>query len=71
MSMSTAAFEDEFFHDPMHRMRWNAFLNKKKALIQIPLEEVISNVKKFAAPLFDENSEWEIWNPQNRMWEND
>ena len=70
MSMSTAAFGDEFVQDPMHRTRWNAFLKKKRALVQISLEETISGVKAFAEPLLeDTNTYASKWNPENRVWE--
>jgi len=70
MSMSTAAFDDEFVRDPLHRTRWNAFLKKKKALVQISLEETILGVKTFAEPLLkDINTDVSKWNPENRVWE--
>lgn len=70
ISMSTAAFGEEFIHDPLHRTRWKSFLKKKKAMIQVSLEDVISGVKVFAAPLFDDDcGDRSKWNPDNRMWE--
>lgn len=70
MSMSTAAFGDEFVQDSLHRTRWNAFLKKKKALVQISLEETILGVKTFAEPLLeDTNTDACKWNPENRVWE--
>lgn len=70
MSMSTAAFSEEFIHDPLHRTRWKSFLKKKKAMVQLSLEEVISSVRIFAAPLLNvENSDSSKWNPESRMWE--
>ena len=70
MSMSTAAFSEEFIHDPLHRTRWKSFLKKKKAMVQLSLEEVISSVRIFAAPLLNvDNSDSSKWNPESRMWE--
>lgn len=70
MSMDTAAFGDEFVQDPLHRTRWNAFLKKKKALVQISLEEAISGVKAFAKPMLEDiNTNVSKWNPESRMWE--
>lgn len=70
LSMSTAAFGEEFIHDPLHQTRWKSFLKKKKAMIQIPLENAISGVKTFAAPLLDVDSgAVSKWNPKIRKWE--
>ncbi|WP_418747165.1 hypothetical protein [Frisingicoccus sp.] len=70
MSMGTAAFGEEFIHDPLHQTRWKFFMKKKKAMIQVSLENAISGVKVFAAPLLDVDSEiWSKWNPERRMWE--
>ena len=70
MSMSTTAFGEEFTHDALHQTRWNSFLKKKKAMVQISLEEVISGVRMFATPLLTADSNVRIsWNPESRMWE--
>ena len=45
-------------------------MKKKKAMIQVSLENAISGVKVFAASLLDVDSEiWSKWNPERRMWE--
>lgn len=70
MSMSTAAFQEEFIHDPLHQTRWKSFLKKKKALIQISLEDVMSGVDTFARPLLDSDDDNKHrWNPKSRRWE--
>ena len=51
-------------------MRWKSFLKKKKAMIQISLEEAIAGIKVFAAPLFDVDSGARSkWNPEIKMRE--
>ena len=70
ISMSTAAFSKEFVHDPLHQTRWKSFLKKKKAIIQISLEEAMQSVRMFAEPLLNiDNSDISKWNPESRMWE--
>ncbi len=51
MTMDSAAFGDEFLNDPMHQTRWKAFLKKKKALIQVPMDEAMAHIKLFVRPL--------------------
>lgn len=68
--MFTAAFGEEFTHDPLHQTRWKSFLKKKKAMVQISLEDVILGVKSFAAPLLDaDSSAGGKWNPKSRSWQ--
>ena len=70
MSMSTAAFSEEFVHDPLHQTRWKSFLKKKKAMVQISLEDVIAGVRMFTAPLLNiDSGVRRRWNPESRMWE--
>lgn len=70
MFMSTAAFSEEFVHDPLHQTRWKSFLKKKKAMVQISLEDVISGVRMFTAPQLNIDSGVRSrWNPESRMWE--
>ena len=39
-------------------------------MVQLSLEEVISSVRIFAAPLLNvDNSDSSKWNPESRMWE--
>lgn len=68
MTMDTAAFENEFLVDPMHQTRWKAFLKKKKALIQVSIEDALSWIKVFARPLL-EGTVKTRWNPEKGSWE--
>lgn len=68
LTMETSAFKDEFMNDPMHQTRWNSFLKKKKALINISMEDVIDRIKEFARPLIEGLTK-EKWNPERGMWE--
>lgn len=45
------AFEDEFAASEIHQSRWNAFLHKKKALVNVELVEVISLLRRFLLPI--------------------
>lgn len=67
---AVVAFGDEFVNDPLHQRRWNAFLKKKRALVQVSLDEVIERIKVFAQPLLEETtSEIANWNPVASRWE--
>lgn len=67
MNMGCAAFTDEFLSDPIHKTRWDSFLKKKKALIQVSLVYVIDRIKTFARPLF-ENNNMNEWDPKKGCW---
>lgn len=67
MTLDVAAFTNEFINDPMHQNRWNAFLKKKRALIQLPLDEVIEHIKTFIRPIF-ECSQVTKWSPEEGRW---
>lgn len=68
MTMDSAAFSDEVLNDPMHQTRWKAFLNKKKALIQVSLPDVMDWIKAFVHPLLD-GTKKARWNPEKGIWE--
>lgn len=68
MTMDSAAFGDEFLNDQMHQTRWNSFLKKKKALIQVPMTDMMVRVKEFVCPLL-EGAVKAKWNPENGIWE--
>ena len=68
MTMDSAAFGDEFLNDPMHQTRWNSFLKKKKALIQVSMTDMMVRVKEFVCPLL-EGAVKAKWNPENGIWE--
>ena len=42
ITMDTAVFSDEFLNDPVHQKRWNAFVKKKKAILQVPMNEAFN-----------------------------
>lgn len=70
MSMDSAAFGDEFLNDPMHQARWKSFLKKKKALIQISMNEAMDRIKTFVRPLLDDTAAGGTnWNPDIGCWE--
>ena len=68
MTMDSAAFGDEFLNDPMHQTRWNAFLKKKKALIQVSMSDAMDWIKEFIRPLLD-GTEKTKWNHEKSIWE--
>jgi len=69
MTMATSVFGSSFVNDKVHKSRWNAFLKKKRALIQISFEDAITVVKKFAEPLLEANHKgWNNWDPEAKVW---
>lgn len=69
LTMNSAVFSDEFINDPMHQTRWNAFLKKKKALIQISLSDTMTWIKAFVSPLLKETHKKLLsWDPENGYW---
>ena len=68
ITMDSAAFKDEFLNDHMHQIRWNNFLKKKKALIQVPMFEMMDWIKIFVSPLL-EGIDKTKWNPEKGIWE--
>ena len=68
MNINTAAFTDEFLNDSMHQKRWASFLKKKKAIIQVPMDEAIRQIKLFTRPLFAEDVSLKMWSPEDSCW---
>ena len=68
MTMDSAAFGDEFLNDPMHQTRWNSFLKKKKALIQVSMTDMMDRVKEFVRPVLEGTAKAK-WNPEKGIWE--
>ena len=69
MTMNSAALGDEFLNDPMHQTRWKSFLKKKKALIQVPMDEAIARIKVFVRPLLEDVSLGVTsWEPDTGNW---
>ncbi len=53
MNADSAAFGDEFLNNLMLQTRWNSFLKKKKALIQVSMADMMVRVKVFVRPLLE------------------
>ncbi len=69
MTMDTAAFGDEFLHDPLHQTRWNSFLKKKKAMIPVSMSEAMTRIKVFVTPLLIQPAEPVVeWDPHDGCW---
>ncbi len=68
ITLDTAAFKDEFVNDPIHQSRWKAFLKKKKALIDVSLNDTIAKIKTLVAPLLTK-AEVTSWDPDKGSWE--
>ncbi|MDO5439515.1 MAG: nucleotidyl transferase AbiEii/AbiGii toxin family protein [Erysipelotrichaceae bacterium] len=66
------AFEEEFLENVIHQSRWNSFLKKKRAMIQIELADVMRVLKLLLLPVIDsikENDPFEKkWDPQTLKW---
>lgn len=70
MTMDSAAFGDAFWNDTMHQTRWKAFLKKKKALIQVPLDEAMARIKAFVRPLLEDAPLGVTsWKPDSGNWD--
>lgn len=62
------AFEEGFIDDVIRQGRWNAFIKKKKALINIGFEETMQLLKELLLPIVDSIN---CNNPFDRMWSKD
>lgn len=51
-----AVFEDSFAMDAERVKRWNAFVKKKNALVQVTFEEVIKQIKSYFEPIVEKLS---------------
>ncbi len=47
------AFKDDFLASEIHQNRWKAFLKKKKALVNVELEDVVRLIKTMLLPIVD------------------
>ena len=69
MTMNSVVFSKAFVTDPMHQIRWNSFLKKKKALIPISMEDAIKRIRDFVQPLLEGITNEEVtWNPFDGSW---
>ena len=69
ITMETAAFSNEFLDDSMHQTRWNSFLKKKKAMIQVSMNDAMIRIKTFVTPLLTQISvPVTKWDPNKGCW---
>lgn len=47
------AFEEAFLASGIHQKRWQAFLKKKKAMVNVELDEAVAVIKKLLLPILD------------------
>lgn len=68
------AFTDDFLASEIHQSRWKAFLKKKKTLVNVELEEVISLLKTMLLPIVNsiasgmEYRDPSKWDHISRSW---
>lgn len=65
-------FKDEFAASELHRSRWNAFLKKKKALINVELGDMVDLLRTLLLPIVESISN-DIgnaarWDHESRSW---
>ena len=67
------AFEEGFTDDVIRQGRWNAFIKKKKALINIGFEETMQLLKELLLPIVNSingnNSFDRMWSKDTKNWE--
>lgn len=67
-----AAFEPEFTEDLVRQRRWQAFIKKKKAIMNIEFKETIEQVKRLLMPIvesIDNNVDFKLqWNSDQKKW---
>ena len=68
LTFDTAEFGPEFSADTVHLTRWNAFLKKKKALVNVSMTDAIERIRVFVSPLITGNVKSK-WNPEKGDWE--
>lgn len=69
ITMDTPAFSNAFLSDSIHQTRWNSFLKKKKALIQVSMNDAISRIRTFVTPLLTQPSvPVTEWDPNEGCW---
>ena len=66
------AFEDDFSMDQVRQKRWTAFIKKKKAMLDISLDEAVKLLKNFLGPVTDSIRAGEtfnaVWNADEQIW---
>jgi hypothetical protein len=68
LTFDTAEFGCGFSEDSVHLTRWNAFLKKKKALVNVSMTDAIERIRVFVSPLITGSGKSE-WNPEKGDWE--
>ena len=66
------AFEPGFADDPLRQSRWKSFVRKKKAMLDVSLNDTIGTIRRFLGPLVDsvETSSpfSEKWSHEKQKW---
>ena len=66
------AFTDEFVMSAIHQSRWNAFIKKKKAMMDVELDEVVSVIRTLLLPIVESivgNTEYSgEWDYESKSW---
>ncbi len=66
------AFEEAFLASNIHQKRWQAFLKRKKTLINVELDEVVAAIKRLLLPIVDSISMgipyMATWSFGNQKW---
>ncbi len=66
------AFKDDFLASEIHQIRWKAFLKKKKAMVNVELEDVVRLIKAMLLPIVDcivRGKEYSLtWDHKSRSW---
>ena len=66
------AFEPDFIEDTVRQGRWNAFIKKKKAMMNIEIEEAIEQSKKLLLPIveaIEQNKKFDYqWDRDKKEW---
>jgi hypothetical protein len=53
----------------MHQTRWNSFLKKKKAMIQVSMNDAMTRIKTFVKPLLIQaDAPVTEWDPNEGCW---
>ena len=67
------AFTDDFIASDIHQKRWKSFLNKKKAMKNVQLIDVIALLRALLLPVVESIISGEnytaFWNHRSRSWE--
>lgn len=65
-------FEKTFINDSLRESRWNAFIKKKKAMINLTFKETMSTIEILLEPIVDSinnNTEFLLnWDSLNKKW---